>query len=98
MPTAAEPDRGGEESLPGGLSGQAGAALVFIGRVRSDWRPGDCPHNLSEARARGRPAIVEIAAPYRAGLDGLSAGDAVILVTWLDAARRGSRRSCATRA
>jgi tRNA-Thr(GGU) m(6)t(6)A37 methyltransferase TsaA len=80
--------RGGETLLALDPATRPDATLVFIGRVRSGWRPGDCPHNLTEARARGGSAALEIDAAFRAGLDGLSAGDPVIVVTFLDVARR----------
>jgi tRNA (Thr-GGU) A37 N-methylase len=81
--------RVGDVSLPLELSARQDAGLVFIGRVRSSWQPGDCPHNLAEARARGGGrAALEIDPAFRAGLEGLASGDAVIVVTFLDATRR----------
>lgn len=93
MPTAAEArmqskGRDGEALLPFDPATRPDATLVFIGRVRSGWRPGDCPHNLTEARARQGAAVLEIDADYRDGLDGLAAGAPVIVVTFLDAAQR----------
>lgn len=80
--------REGEALLPFDPATRADATLAFIGRVRSAWRPGDCPHNMTEARARGGPAALEIDPPFRAGLAGLAPGDAVIVLTFLDAATR----------
>jgi tRNA-Thr(GGU) m(6)t(6)A37 methyltransferase TsaA len=65
------------------------ARLVFIGRARTPWTSKEtCPKNLREARERGAVASVEIGPDWRAGLRDLSPGDAVILLTWLDRARR----------
>jgi tRNA-Thr(GGU) m(6)t(6)A37 methyltransferase TsaA len=71
------------ESQPGD------ARLVFIGRARTPWTSReDCPKNMREARERGGSARIEIDPPWRAGLRDLSVGDAVIVLTWLDQARR----------
>lgn len=64
------------------------AGLTFIGRLRSPWQRGDCPRNLARARERGGEFRVEVDAPYRAGLTGLAAGTKVILLYWMDRARR----------
>ncbi|MFM9938083.1 MAG: tRNA (N6-threonylcarbamoyladenosine(37)-N6)-methyltransferase TrmO [Hyphomicrobiaceae bacterium] len=67
----------------------AAAHLVFIGEVRSQLAPEQAtPHNPTEARARGAGAAIEIAAPYRQGLDGLSHYSHVIVLVWLDRSRR----------
>jgi tRNA-Thr(GGU) m(6)t(6)A37 methyltransferase TsaA len=72
---------------PAALSPDAG--LVFIGRAHTPWkRREECPKNLREARERGGRAQLEIDEPWRAGLRDLSAGQAVIVLTWLDRARR----------
>jgi tRNA (adenine37-N6)-methyltransferase len=65
------------------------AGLVFIGSARTPWQSReDCPKNLSEARERGGAARIEIDAPWRQGLSDLGAGDAIIVLTWFDRARR----------
>jgi len=70
------------------------AGLVFIGRVRTPWaNRDDCPKNLRRARERaagmsGARFVLEIDAPYRAGLGGLEAGAAVIVLYWMHQARR----------
>ena len=70
-------------SLPGD------ARLVFIGRARTPWTSReDCPKNLREARERGGGGWIEIDMPWRAGLRDLVAGEAIIVLTWLDRARR----------
>ena len=64
------------------------AGIRFIGRLRTPWRRGDCPRNLRQARERGGAFRVELDAPYRAGLAGISAGSRLILLYWMDGARR----------
>lgn len=67
----------------------ADAGLVFIGAVRALAVAGEAtPHNPNEARARGAAAEIEIALPYRAGLDGLEHYSHVIVLVWLDRSRR----------
>jgi tRNA-Thr(GGU) m(6)t(6)A37 methyltransferase TsaA len=65
------------------------ARLVFIGRARTPWTSReDCPKNLRQARERGGAASIEIDAAWRAGLRDLVAGEAIVVLTWLDQARR----------
>jgi tRNA-Thr(GGU) m(6)t(6)A37 methyltransferase TsaA len=82
--------REGERELgfdPAALAGDG--HVVFIGRARSPWRTReDCPKNMREARERGGSGSVEIAAPYRAGLEGLERASHVVILTWLDRAPR----------
>lgn len=82
--------REGEVALPFDPAERAGdAGLVFIGRVRSPWTIREqCPRNVAAAREAGRPAAVEIAPEYRAGLAGLEGASHVVVLTWLDRARR----------
>jgi tRNA (Thr-GGU) A37 N-methylase len=56
------------------------AQLRFIGRLRSPWSQGNCPKNLREAREAGGAFHAEIDLPFRPGLLGLAAGQAVILL------------------
>ncbi|MEZ5755930.1 MAG: TrmO family methyltransferase [Paracoccaceae bacterium] len=80
--------RAGEVALPFD-PGQAGdAAIAFIGHLETPWRKGDCPKNLTEARARGGRFAVHLDPAYRAGLEGLAEGMAIILIYWMAAARR----------
>ena len=90
-----EPDdpyglREGERALAFDPAIQAtDAGLIFIGRIRSPWtRREDCPKNLRQARERGRPATVELDAAWRAGLLGLDGTSHLILLYWMDRARR----------
>ena len=65
------------------------ARLIFIGRVRSPWNERSaCPKNLREARERGGHATIELDPPWRPGLGGLEAGSHVVVLYWMDRARR----------
>jgi tRNA-Thr(GGU) m(6)t(6)A37 methyltransferase TsaA len=82
--------RPGEIQSPLDPAGETGdARLVFIGRARTPWKSReDCPKNLRAARERGGAASIEIDAAWRMGLRDLTAGEAIIVLTWLDRARR----------
>lgn len=82
--------RPGERALSFDPSITAGdARLIFIGRIVSPWPDSAaCPKNLRAARERGLPASVEIDEPFRAGLAGLERHSHVILLYWLNRARR----------
>ena len=65
------------------------ATLVFIGEIHSPWRdPATCPKNLRDARSRGGSATLLLRAPWRPGLRGLEPGAHLILLYWMDRARR----------
>ena len=65
------------------------AHLVFIGRARTPWTSREeCPKNIREARERGGSARIEIEPEWRPGLGDLRAGEAIIVLTWMDQARR----------
>jgi tRNA-Thr(GGU) m(6)t(6)A37 methyltransferase TsaA len=67
----------------------ADAHVVFIGRIRSPWKTRqDCPKNMTEARAAGMQATLEIDPPYRPGLAGLADASHVVILTWLNFAPR----------
>lgn len=82
--------RPGEVRLPFDPAARADdAGLVFIGRIRSPWTERvHCPKNLREARERRRTASVEIDEPWRPGLSGLEAGRNIVVLYWMDRARR----------
>jgi tRNA-Thr(GGU) m(6)t(6)A37 methyltransferase TsaA len=65
-----------------------GPRLAPIGRICSPWSKGDSPKNLTEARSRGGRFAVQIDPAFRAGLQGLAAGDSIVLLYWMQAARR----------
>jgi tRNA-Thr(GGU) m(6)t(6)A37 methyltransferase TsaA len=70
------------------------AGLVFIGRAVTPWASrDDCPKNLRQARERAAGMAdarfaLQIDQPYRAGLEGLEVGQAVIVLYWMHQARR----------
>lgn len=65
------------------------AHLVFIGRVRSAWsETSAAPKNPREARSARAPAMLEIDAAFRPGLQGLEGTSHIIVVAWLHKARR----------
>ena len=81
--------REGEIALPFDPAAAGNAQLVFIGRIRSPWCDrASCPHNLRQARERGGGGWVDVAAPYRPGLAGLAGKTHIVLLYWLDQARR----------
>jgi tRNA-Thr(GGU) m(6)t(6)A37 methyltransferase TsaA len=70
-------------------AGDGDGRIVFIGAIRSPWtNRDDCPKNMRDARERGQSASVEIAEPYRAGLDGLERASHVVILSWFDRAAR----------
>lgn len=80
--------RPGEIALPFDPGAAGHTHLHFIGRLRTPWARGNCPKNLTEARARSGDFRALVDAPFRAGLAGLVAGQAVILLYWTGDARR----------
>ncbi len=78
--------RPGEKRLTDAL--EMRAQLTFIGQIESPWQLADCPKNLRQARERGQPAWLQIAAQYRAGLEGIAKGDALVLLYWMSHAPR----------
>jgi len=71
-----------------GAGDPSGPRLRFIGRIRTPWGPDDCPKNLSQARERGMAATVELDPGYAPALMGLEKGQPVVLLYWMDRARR----------
>ena len=80
--------RPGEVALSFDPAARAEARVAVIGRVRTPWGPGDCPRNLRTARERGGGARVVLEPAYRAGCAGLEPGRWVMLLTFMDGARR----------
>jgi tRNA-Thr(GGU) m(6)t(6)A37 methyltransferase TsaA len=83
-------DRPGDVRLPpGGDAGRRTVTLTVIGVVRSaNRRDETAPKNPTEARSRGEPADLLVDEPYRPGLVGLEDYSHLIVLAWLDAARR----------
>lgn len=62
------------------------ASLYYIGRIHTPWqRPEDCPKNGRESDA---VCTVELDARWTAGLAGLETVSHVLLLYWMDKARR----------
>ena len=102
MTTADEPDRlescapsaGADEDWPALRGGEIAvelpdhfdASLYFIGRVRTPWQSREqCPKNARESDAVCR---VELDARWRIGLQGLETVSHIVLLYWMDRARR----------
>ena len=65
------------------------ARLMFIGRIHSPWTArATCPHNLREALERGGGGTAVLDAAFRDGLMGLESASHLVLLYWLDHARR----------
>jgi tRNA-Thr(GGU) m(6)t(6)A37 methyltransferase TsaA len=91
MTTAPPPTDGirpGEVALAADPAQASDARLCFIGRLATPWSRGACPKNLGEARERGGAFSALIDPPFRPGLEGLKAGQPVILLYWTGQARR----------
>lgn len=68
------------------LPGAPDAGLHFIGRIRTPFATlGDCPKNPGEGQVEAR---VEVDPRYAAGLDGVGLFSHLILLYWMDEARR----------
>ena len=68
------------------LSDPADAALHFIGRIRTPFATlADCPKNPGEGHVE---ASVELDPRYLAGLEGIDRFSHLILLYWMDEARR----------
>lgn len=80
--------REGETALAHDPAAVADATVAFIGTVETAYDAQDCPKNIAQARATGRTARLHIDPPYRPGLEGIAAGDAVIVLYWMAGARR----------
>jgi tRNA-Thr(GGU) m(6)t(6)A37 methyltransferase TsaA len=62
------------------------ASLYFIGRIRTPWnRREDCPKNGREAEA---VCTIELDSRWLAGLRGLETSSHVVVLYWMDRARR----------
>jgi len=62
------------------------ASLYFIGRIRTPWsRREDCPKNARESEAK---CTIELDSRWIRGLKGLETASHVIVLYWMDQARR----------
>jgi tRNA-Thr(GGU) m(6)t(6)A37 methyltransferase TsaA len=68
--------------LPDGFD----AGIYFIGRIRTPWRSReDCPKNARESDV---PCTIEVAARFAPALAGLESCSHVVVLYWMDRARR----------
>ena len=68
------------------LPAQPDASVYFIGRIRTPWhRRQDCPKNARESDA---VCTVELDSRWARGLQGLETATHVLLLYWMDQARR----------
>jgi len=85
-PAAADPDgiRPGEVAVA--LPAHHDAALYYIGRIRTPWKTRDeCPKNGRESDA---VCTIEVDPRWAAGLAGLETASHVLVLYWMDKARR----------
>jgi tRNA-Thr(GGU) m(6)t(6)A37 methyltransferase TsaA len=76
--------RGGEVAVE--LPARFDASLYYIGRIRTPWQPrAECPKN---ARQSDAVCTVELDPRWAAGLSGLETVSHVVLLYWMDQARR----------
>ena len=65
------------------------ACVIFIGSIRSPWKTRDaCPRNMAQARERGQRAMIKLDEVWREGLVGMEKHSAVLVLYWMDKARR----------
>ncbi len=64
------------------------AQVTFIGHIDSPWSLDNCPKNLRAARETGQSAQFHIKPPFRAGLEGIEAGAALVALYWMTHAPR----------
>jgi len=61
--------------------------LIFIGTIRTPYKTlEECPHNIDET---GPICTLEVDAKYAQGLIGLHSGSNILILYWLNFARRG---------
>lgn len=84
--------RDGEVTFARDLGAPGDAALRFIGRIRSPWSRGNAPKSIRAARAEmaGKTGWAEIKLDpvFAPALSGLAVGQAIIVLYWMDRARR----------
>lgn len=81
--------RDGEVQLEFDPGRQVDQTIAFVGQIRSPWPSREsCPGNITRARERGQGARIELAPGYAAGLTGLEPGRHLLVVYWMDRARR----------
>lgn len=82
------PVREGEVALPLDPSQTPDAGITFIGHIRSPWARGTAPRNISKARKEAHEAWIELKPDWVPALAGLEVGQPIIVLYWMDRARR----------
>lgn len=68
---------------------EANAGVVFIGYLQTPWSTReDCPKNIRQARERAQSATIHLHEDYRPALRGLTVGQWIFVLYWMDEARR----------
>ncbi|NDW54714.1 tRNA (N6-threonylcarbamoyladenosine(37)-N6)-methyltransferase TrmO [Aliiroseovarius sp. PrR006] len=84
--------REGEVQLAFDPADSDGPRVAFIGHVRTPWQPGDAPGNVAGARKRvaeeGGAFRIELAEGYQPGIKDFTVGQHIIVLYWMDQARR----------
>lgn len=80
--------RPGEVELGFDPAARHDATVRFIGKLRTPWTKENCPKNVRAARETGQPARIELETAFAPGLEGLEVGQGIILIYWMDHARR----------
>ena len=79
--------RPGEVQVP--LPAQTDASLYFIGRIRTPWTARkDCPKNARVARESGVVCTIEVDPRWEKALPGVETCSHLIVLYWMDQARR----------
>ena len=79
--------RPGEVQVP--LPAETDASLYFIGRIRTPWiARKDCPKNARVARESGVVCTIEVDPRWEKALPGLETCSHLIVLYWMDRARR----------
>ncbi|SHI61793.1 tRNA-Thr(GGU) m(6)t(6)A37 methyltransferase TsaA [Shimia gijangensis] len=80
--------RPGEVELGFDPAERQDALVRFIGKLRTPWSEGNCPKNVRAARESGQSARIELEPDFAPGLEGVEVGQGVILIYWMNHARR----------
>ena len=79
--------RSGEVSVP--LPAQTDAGVYFIGRIRTPWtHRKDCPKNARASRETGTVCTIEVDPHWAEALPGVETCSHLIVLYWMDRARR----------
>lgn len=81
--------RAGETCLSFDPGARADEVVHFIGAIHTPWERGDCPKNVTRARAAKTGGMRVVLKPdFAEGLKGLKVGQGILLMYWMHQARR----------